>query len=371
MNHRKVMDADVSRSCTTRQNLFLSHYKVHTAAYAHRANDDDSMQQSKRSMRSRLGVLKKAARRKVAVGAAFVCTLLSVGNPLHASTASAMTSTKEKEAAGAVKKENKLPIVKAAAAIATGVSVKRYFFRNKMDDDDESKPSSGLRSRREAKFREIMGIQPPSEDSSAAAVFVSEDDVIDDDEKSKVEAWFKRASGESSSASSDVGTTDEQTTEREEFNQTSPVAVSVVDKEAELKALAEAKAAEDARLAEEAWIAKQELIAEEKRISEEAAARVEAEKLAAMRLEEAEMAAKAALAKEEIMTVPQRRKMLAQTQKRTPMEDAELSKYYSEMTEQEKAFYILADLDIVSSSPDPEDPSYDGSNDDEFCSDYQ
>uniref|UniRef100_A0A7S2LGR7 Uncharacterized protein n=2 Tax=Leptocylindrus danicus TaxID=163516 RepID=A0A7S2LGR7_9STRA len=241
------------------------------------------------------------------------------------------------------------------------------------DDDDESTPSSGLRSRREAKFREIMGIQPPSEDSSAAAVFVSEDDVIDDDEKSKVEAWFKRASGESSSASNDTVDTTDETTEREEFNQTSPVtvAVSVVDKEAELKALADAKAAEDARLAEEAWIAKQELIAEEKRIAEEAAARAEAEKLAAMKLKEAEKAAKAALAKEEIMAVPQRRKMLAQMQKRTPTEDAELSKYYNEMTEQEKAFYILADLDIVSSSPDPEDPSYDGSNDDEFCADYQ
>ena len=121
--------------------------------------------------------------------------------------------------------------------------------------------------------------------------------------------------------------------------------------EEELQALAAAKAAEDKRLAEEAWLAKQEiLIAKEKKLADEAAAKAEAEaeKIAAVKLlEETEKAAKAALEKEDIMTVPKRRKILAQLEKRTPQEDVELAKYYSEMTEEEKAFYILADLDIL------------------------
>ena len=65
-----------------------------------------------------------------------------------------------------------------------------------------------------------------------------------------------------------------------------------------------------------------------------------------------------------------RRKTLALKSDRTEAEEAELSTYYNSMTEEERAFSILADLNMVSIHADPDDPEYDDTRDDDFCDDY-
>ena len=65
-----------------------------------------------------------------------------------------------------------------------------------------------------------------------------------------------------------------------------------------------------------------------------------------------------------------RRKTLALKNDRTEVEDAELSAFYGAMIDDERAFAILADLNLVSIHVDPDDPYYDTSRDDDFCDDY-
>lgn len=57
----------------------------------------------------------------------------------------------------------------------------------------------------------------------------------------------------------------------------------------------------------------------------------------------------------------------ARKQPKSPDEERKLSERYAAMSLEERAFAILLDLGMIELSPDPDDPSYDSSQDDEFC----
>lgn len=54
----------------------------------------------------------------------------------------------------------------------------------------------------------------------------------------------------------------------------------------------------------------------------------------------------------------------------SPPDEATLAEKYASMSEEERAFAILLDLGMIKSSPDPDDPNYDSSSDDEFSPEY-
>lgn len=56
----------------------------------------------------------------------------------------------------------------------------------------------------------------------------------------------------------------------------------------------------------------------------------------------------------------------AQKQPKAPDEEKELAERYGDMSLEERAFNILLDLGMIESSPDPDDPSYDSSGDDDL-----
>jgi hypothetical protein len=57
----------------------------------------------------------------------------------------------------------------------------------------------------------------------------------------------------------------------------------------------------------------------------------------------------------------------ARKQPKSPEEEAKLAAKYGSMSIEDRAFAILADLGMVEMSPNPNDPNYDHSQDDEYC----
>ena len=182
-------------------NVNTNQPRTSTCTVVHASLDDNNSNNSPKRNKIRLGSLKRAARKKIAVGAAFALTLLQAGSPASAAAARSARPIKNQPPpveTNAHEAKQRLPIVGASVIVATGVSFKRYFFRNNMyDEDDEPSLDQEIRRKR---FDEIMGIQAPP---------VRERDILEDDEimdqsmvneeaeanekKSMVEEWFKRA----------------------------------------------------------------------------------------------------------------------------------------------------------------------------------
>jgi hypothetical protein len=59
--------------------------------------------------------------------------------------------------------------------------------------------------------------------------------------------------------------------------------------------------------------------------------------------------------------------MEARKQPKSPEEEAKLAAKYGSMSIEDRAFAILTDLGMVEMSPNPDDPNYDHSQDDEYC----
>jgi len=57
----------------------------------------------------------------------------------------------------------------------------------------------------------------------------------------------------------------------------------------------------------------------------------------------------------------------ARRQPKSQWTESRLAAKYGAMTPEDRAFAILVDLGMVDISPDPEDPNYDSSLDDEYC----
>uniref|UniRef100_A0A7S2LBQ1 peptidylprolyl isomerase n=1 Tax=Leptocylindrus danicus TaxID=163516 RepID=A0A7S2LBQ1_9STRA len=55
---------------------------------------------------------------------------------------------------------------------------------------------------------------------------------------------------------------------------------------------------------------------------------------------------------------------------KSPEDGAALTAKYASMSEEERAFAILSDLGMIKISPDPDDPNYNPSIDDDFCPEY-
>ena len=59
--------------------------------------------------------------------------------------------------------------------------------------------------------------------------------------------------------------------------------------------------------------------------------------------------------------------MEARRQPKQYDEEASVAEKYAKMSVEERAFSILFDLGMVEANKDPKDPSYDHSNDDDYC----
>lgn len=294
----------------------------------------------------------------------------------------------------------------------------------KVDDD------SADMAARERQYRSIVGIRPPTPESSAAEVYIPpkkevekpkveepKDDVVSADEsplyklvkdkdiKGENDDWFQKAMSTSMEVEEASIKAKEEANKRE-------MEILAAEEEARI-------AEEEARLAEEALREEEDRYEREAKLAEEAVMKAEAEALRA--LEEAERGSEETqrlvdeqrlsdLAKfaeetrleeerleklkapvmtstnnvggiffeeEEVeistpgMTLIERRRALARSPSRTYEEEVELSSYYSEMTEEERAAAILTDLGIVQDVQDPDDPQYDPTFDDEYCDDYE
>jgi len=323
----------------------------------------------------------------------------------------------------------------AVVALATGVSYKKGWIlkwkksrkgiqKKSMKVDDDSADMAA----RERQYRSIVGIRPPTPESSAAEVYIPpekevekvqepKDGVVSADEsplyklvkdkdiKGENDDWFQKAMSTSMEVEEASIKAKEEANKRE-------MEILAAEEEARI-------AEEEARLAEEALREEEDRYEREAKLAEEAVMKAEAEALRALQeaergseetqrlvdeqrlLDLAKFAEETRLEEERLeklktpvmtstdnaggiffeeeeveistpgMTLIERRRALARSPSRTYEEEVELSSYYSEMTEEERAAAILTDLGNVQDAQDPDDPQYDPTFDDEYCDDYE